>query len=565
MAEFTDTKSEQLGTEDSLRERAKKVFQYKIRRLTLPEFVVAAILIVCGVLLRTVHIVFREMFGGEFQTLDYLQGNIGSVDVMRGMMPLYYWLMNVWTMIVGMDNDLLLRLPSVVFGLLTLATFYLCAQRFMRGAVFTGALLVFCLNPILIGISNQATPYALLGFLATLSCYYTMVALNKGGERNWIGMGVTAVLGFLTHPVFLFLVFGQMLFVAFRPARRPKALWVTSIVSIGVVLAAMLSFALMGQDNLKHVEGNIPALDDVTYGLVAMICGDFNRYWNTEFVRAVLYFAVFASLFVSGQYYWRRQEEDNSLPEGVVWIDDTADIVQKWRRLTLASFLRLQWLMFGVPVFSLFIIACFVDGVAIRPEFFIVCLPAFAVLFAAGVDYAPGRYTRHVLTGLIGVIMVVYGVNTVADNGYGVERLSRKLADNSFDASKDKLLIAYYRESIAPSFARYGIDQLPAIKLTKHSDMAEVNKQVQAALDDTATTAGRVFVFYWNDYNRTASSTGVSSVSYVRQWFAQNVQAYPMNYSWTMSRPEHSALMCYLSAQAAEELRAQQLGQEAEK
>ncbi len=534
---------------EALRAKAKTLFQYKMRRLTFPEFVMAAILIVIGILMRTVHIVFREMFGGEFRTLDYLNGKIGSVDILNGVMPLYYWGMKLWTSFVGTENDLLLRLPSVICGLLTLVIIFIFAQRFLRGISFVAALLIFCLNPILIGTSNQATPYALLGLLATLSCYFTVVALNKGGTRNWVGMFVTAVLGFLTHPVFMFLTLGQMLFVAFRPARPPRLMWLTSITITTLIVITMVSLAIFGQDNFKVVEANIPALDDVTYCLVAVICGDFDRYWNTEFVRAFLYLGVFSILIISFYYYWQRQAEDNALPEGVIWIDDAADIVQNWRRLSLATFLRLHWFTFAVPVCAMFVIASTIQGIELRPEYFIICLPAFAILFAAGIDHTPGYYTRFVLTALFAIVMIVYGVNTVADNGFGVEKLSLKLNDLSFDNTKDKLIIAYYRDPLMPSFDRYGISKVPYIALNKGDDQRDINNTIDQAVGNLE----RVFVLYINDFNKQHVSTDISNVSFVREWFNFHRTQFPHAKSWRLSRAEKVELIVYSRTEPVEQ------------
>lgn len=544
-----DSSGSLAAASESLRDKAKTLFQYHMRRLTLPEFVMAAILIITGVLMRTVHIVFREMFGNEFRTLDYLEGKIGAIDVFSGVMPLYYWIIDAWASCVGTSNDLLLRLPSVIFGLATLLCIFIFAQRFLRGIAFISALLVFCLNPILIAASNQATPFALLGLIATLSCYFTVIALNKGGLRNWIGMAVTAVLGFLTHPIFMFLTLGQMIFVAFRPARPPRAMWITSIITGAIILSAMIFFAILGQEHFKIIESNIPALDDVTYSLVAVICGDFDRYWNTEFIRAFLYMAVFAMLIISFYYYWQRQVEDNALPDGVIWIDDTADIVQNWRRLSLATFMRLHWITFAVPVFGIFIIASCIKGIDLTPEQFIICLPPFAILFASGVDYAPGRYTKYILTCFFAATMIVYGINTVADNGYGVEKLSHKLNDLSFDSTKDKLIVAYYRDNIKPSFDRYGINKVQFIPLDKNAEQREINTIVEQAVGNVE----RAFVFYVDDFTKKHVGGETSNMSFVRVWFNYHQNLFPTAKSWRLSRPEKAELVVYTHENSTDE------------
>lgn len=77
--------------------------------------------------------------------------------------PLYPVLAYLWSGVLG-DHELIVRLPSLIFGLGSIVLTYLIAGRFGRGGMPFLAALFLCLSPTHIWYSQEATPYAMSMF-----------------------------------------------------------------------------------------------------------------------------------------------------------------------------------------------------------------------------------------------------------------------------------------------------------------------------------------------------------------------------------------------------------------
>ena len=512
----------------------------RLRRLSPEERLIAALCMAFAVLLRFVHIAFRELFGDEFFTFNFVHGpRPPFIDsVFEGRMPLYYEFIRVWGGLVGTDGELMMRLPSAVFGLLTCVAFFFYAQRFLRGTAFAVGVLAICLNPVLVSVSNEALPYALVGLLAVLSNYFCVVALNKGGSHNWVGYAVASTLGALSHPLFWFLILGQFIFAVARPRKTPRPFLLVAAAGIFLLFVAMIGGGVYANARFpKVLDPEMPVIDDVARGLVAVLMGDFNRYWCKEFVQALLYLFVAVTLALSFYYSWMRKEEAKALPDDVVFIDDTQDVVGRWERLSLASFLAYQWATFAIPALCIMMLGSFAPRLDLHPELFVVCLPSLVFLVAAGVDAAPGMIGKIALISVFVAAMGLYNVQALTDHGNGMERLFDHLKSEHFDSQRDVLLLIHAR-GLDDSVKRYSRG-MPSVQFPRKETRAETYQRLQNA------TAGkeRVFVFYRDDY-RTEGKAGRSSPA--RQWFAMRPDKWVENDNWRLAGAEKTELRIYI-------------------
>ena len=494
-------------------------------------------------LLRLIAISRREIFGDEFWTLQFVTAERGNFldNFFHGRLPLYYEFFRMWGGAVGTDSALLVRLPSVVFGLLTYVAFALYAHRSLRRAAFAIALVAFAMNPILVGASIHATPFALLGLWAVLSSSMCIRALDEGGPRNWTLYAVVSVLGALTHPFFWFLIVGQFLFAVARPRQTPRAFLLVSVTGILVGVVLMVLAVVYAERNYpKLVDVSTPSSTDLARSLVAVLLGDFPRfgYGGKTFIQALLYLFVIVTLGLSVVYFRRREAEAMALPEGVVWIDETQDVVGKWNRLSLLSFLMYQWVTFLVPAFGIWMVSTYASNMRMDPEYLILALPALVILVAAGVDAAWGRAGSLVLGIIFVVIMGAYTLQTLADRGFGVEYAATKLNEAAFDPATDALLFVHYPGLEMP-VARY-MQGYPATHLRGREPISEVDALVEKA----AAGKQRVFVFYHGDYRR----FGKTLRSPVREWFDDQMRAHHFNakvQKWTLSVSQKTELRVY--------------------
>lgn len=138
--------------------------------------------------------------------------------------PLYYLTLKAWTGVFG-NSEISLRMPSVIFSLVTIYIVYLLAGN--EAALLTG------LNPLFIYYSQEARMYSMVTMLTTLAIY--LFVKKKYGWFN-----VAAFLCFMTFygSVFLLAALGIYLLIN----KKYKELIVSNI---GIVAAIIILSPLL--------------------------------------------------------------------------------------------------------------------------------------------------------------------------------------------------------------------------------------------------------------------------------------------------------------------------------
>jgi uncharacterized membrane protein len=95
--------------------------------------------------------------------------------------PLYWLILKAWTYWFG-DSLTILRMPSVLFGLMTVPmVYYLANSLFNRRAAFF-AMLLTAISPVLIYYSNEIRSYSLLILMVTLSTILFVATINGNAK-----------------------------------------------------------------------------------------------------------------------------------------------------------------------------------------------------------------------------------------------------------------------------------------------------------------------------------------------------------------------------------------------
>ena len=139
---------------------------------------------------------FREFL----HTLWHYQGN----------MTLYYFMLRAWVHIG--DSEFMLRLPSMIFGVLTVvATYALAARLFGRLTGLVAAALL-SVHGYHIAFSQMARSYSLLLFLLLLTMYLLVSAMESQSTWHWTLFTVAAALCVYAH------IFAVLVLAAFAVA-----------------------------------------------------------------------------------------------------------------------------------------------------------------------------------------------------------------------------------------------------------------------------------------------------------------------------------------------------------
>ncbi len=501
------------------------------------------IILVClgvSALLRFVALGRRDLYGDEYFGLDYITNPRPNLfhEIFHGHLPLYYEILRGWGKIVGTANDALLRAPSAVFALAACVAFTVFASRFLRGLAFVLCLVGFALNPALVHSANEVSSYALLSLFVVGSHYYAIRALDENEQRHWVSWSLVSALGALTHPFFWFVLLGQFFFALIRPKKTPRSFVIVAATGTLVIIALMLFGVVYAKKHFSGFDVDAPSVADLARGLVSATVGEFPRYRYGErvFVRAILYLFVLAALVLSWVYYRIRQAEAEALPEHVMWVDETQDVLGHWRRLSLASFLLYQWVTFLVPAIAIMLVGGFSSGHPLRPEFFIVSLPPLLVLLACGIDAAPGRPGTIVMGLLFVLFMTTYNFLGLSDPGYGLKEAVKRIRNADYTAQSDAFLVVS-PGGLERGLARY-MEGLAFTEMRPPSNPDACDKQLQ----EKTNGKQRAFVLYHDDFRR----IGKSDRSLVREWFGVRKDKWDTDKKWTLSEAEKTELRIYV-------------------
>lgn len=140
--------------------------------------------------------------------------------------PLYYIMLTGWTKIAG-DSELSLRLPSVIFSLITIYFVYLI------GGIGPAALVGF--NPLLVYYSQEARMYSMVTMLLVGGLYFWQ-------KKKFLWVNVFFGLSFLTFYGSVFLMAGLTIFLLLQKKFKEAAL-----INIGPMAAFLINWPLLNQ------------------------------------------------------------------------------------------------------------------------------------------------------------------------------------------------------------------------------------------------------------------------------------------------------------------------------
>ncbi len=155
--------------------------------------------------------------------------------------PLYYLLLEGWTLIVG-TTDLALRLFSVSFSIASLPLVAAVARRIAGPRAALASCVLFALSPLVIYYSTEGRMYSLLVFL-TLGTALVSLLLQERGPRVGICLlwVVLSAAGFLTHYFFVFPWLANAVFLFLQPGKFQRRWLLLCGVATGLIISSARS------------------------------------------------------------------------------------------------------------------------------------------------------------------------------------------------------------------------------------------------------------------------------------------------------------------------------------
>lgn len=280
--------------------------------------------LVLALLLRLYRLDYQSLWYDE--VLTFLASSISPADLWSrpfdpNVPPLYYGVIHA-LLPLG-RSELLLRLPSVLFGVLTVPLLYSVARDWLGAWPARVAALLAAVSPLHVWYSQEARPYALLLALGLLTLFFAQRLLAKP-HAGWATAGfvLAGAATFYCHtvaPAFLLVV---ALYVWNRAAAGERVRWLVLFGVMGVLCLPALARLLLVPPATSAAQRDFQAVH-VGYALWTFLAGySFGpstmeiRTQGLEAVRRDLAVIVPASalagvlLMLGLRYAWRRRPAD---------------------------------------------------------------------------------------------------------------------------------------------------------------------------------------------------------------------------------------------------------------
>lgn len=293
-------------------------------------------------------------------------------------MVAYNLVLRGWVAIAG-DSEATVRLPSVLFGVASVVLLFVLARRLYGPAVATLSCLFLALNGYFVIQMQEARAGTLVVLVTLVLTLVLLHALERPSTTRFVLYGAVAGVGAYVHFFLVLVVLAHVpLLIARRGELSPRSLVAGSAV-LGVAWLPLGAFMLFG--NHGHVDWIPPASLAEAWRVWFALSGRAGR------LLAVVVLALVLIAGLAHLAHLRRRRTDGE-PRGgaLVW-----------------SMLVVPWLVVAAmsPFRSVMV-----------PRYFLIVLPAVAILVAVGLISIPTRAMR-LLAGLVLVGLSARGVALV--------------------------------------------------------------------------------------------------------------------------------------------------------
>jgi 4-amino-4-deoxy-L-arabinose transferase-like glycosyltransferase len=274
-------------------------------------------------------------------------------------MGLYYFLLRFW-LHLG-QSDAVVRSLSAVVAIATVPVTYLLGTRLFNRYVGLIAAMLLAVNGYHIRHAQNARSYALAALLAAVSCLFFVKGIERPTRRNMVLYLVSSLLGVYSHFFVGLVMVAQWASLTTLPRKQVPWRWVIkSIVVTGVFVAPLLVFIL------KKDTGQIDWIPKTSWAGLAFVWSEIAGHGGARLA------AAYGALVLAG----------------------TAVIVNRWRlnapEERWHAALTSAWLVMPL-ILALFIS---IKKPLIFPRYFIVCLPAIALLAAGAICSIRPQWAR---------------------------------------------------------------------------------------------------------------------------------------------------------------------------
>lgn len=198
------------------------------------------LIIFAGAALRLFNLTYKSLWYDEALSLSFTEYDWKDIFSHRYIArPVYFLILKLWVSLFGY-SELSARLPSVIFGVLSIILIYkLAKELFGEGSGLISAV-ILSLSSYHIYYSQEARNYSLFLFLGLSSMLIFVKILNKEDAKLLLLLVLINILLLYTHLFGIFIVIIQSIFfIIFLRKIKLKKLWIIGQV---ILIIAILPF-----------------------------------------------------------------------------------------------------------------------------------------------------------------------------------------------------------------------------------------------------------------------------------------------------------------------------------
>lgn len=262
-------------------------------RATRPRYFIgeALLILLAGFVLRMWNLGGASLWTDEVLTAIRAQApldnSLRSIFSAGNQTPFYFMSLRL----LPVDSDMLLRLPSALWGIVGIALIMIAAVRLFNSydlALASGLLL--SVNPYHVLLSRTARPYALIFVLAlVMSISFLLILRGNRSRALWIAFTVSSMLAYITHYTLFALPATQVILLAVF-TRNDRALLTRWAAAQAVaVVPVLLWLTLLSQQTIAIGPEwvPVPTPRDLVLTLWNMTLG-YNGMWKWYLVPGVM-------------------------------------------------------------------------------------------------------------------------------------------------------------------------------------------------------------------------------------------------------------------------------------
>lgn len=219
-------------------------------------FLLMFFIIVLGTILRLIFINKPDGLWND----EYVSWFIASIPLGKKFidavfaqchMPFYYLYLKFFIYYFG-NSDLMLRLTSVLPGILSIISMYFVGKEFKDKKLGILCASFTALSSFLIYFSQEVRFYGLLFFFASLSLLFTLKLVKKQNLSNIIFYVSSNLLIIFTHTIGFIFVFFNLIFVSLCLSRNNKYKTPIILIWSSILLLSLTEFPLIYKILITH-------------------------------------------------------------------------------------------------------------------------------------------------------------------------------------------------------------------------------------------------------------------------------------------------------------------------